>query len=217
MKTLAPITFDHGLCSNEFGEFRSWLSAKSHLGERKDVLRFFRPRQQLATLFGVFNSGIARVDRLAWEFDIFGDFACDLVVGDSEGQQYCFVEFEGATKKSIFEKKGNKATREWGRMFEHGYSQIIDWIHKLSGTSRDDLLKRFGSYEIRYETALVIGRDADLDASEKQRLAWRADNVSVNVKKVTCITYDDLLRQLSVRLTALSPSPVNPPQGKPSS
>jgi hypothetical protein len=204
MKKLEPIAFDYPLCRKQVEDFQAWLAAYDELSERDEVLPYFRARPQLAVLFGMFNPRIAWANRIAWEFDIFGDFACDLVVGEWERGEYCFVEFEDARSDSIFEKQGKKATREWGRRFDHGYSQIIDWAHKLDGrTPSADVLARFGRYEVNYETAFVIGRDRHLDDGEKQRLAWRSDKVAVNNKKVTCVTFDGLLSLFAVRLGTL--------------
>jgi hypothetical protein len=201
MKMLQPITFDYPLWRQQVEEFRDWLSSKEEMSERSDVLPFFRDRPQMAALFGTFNDRIAVADRIAWEFDIFGDFACDLAVGEWARGAYCFIEFEDARRESVFRRQGSKATREWGSRFDHGYSQIIDWVHKLDGRSPStDLLARFGRHEINFEAVLVIGRDQHLDYGEKQRLAWRNDNVAVNSKKIYCMTFDELLSQFSVRL-----------------
>jgi hypothetical protein len=205
MKKLEDITFDYTLCRRQVEEFRSWLAGKDELSERDDVLPFFRDRPQMAVLFGMFNPRIAWADRIAWEFDIFGDFACDLAVGERARGAYCFVEFEDARRDSVFQQQGAKATREWGRRFDHGYSQIIDWAHKLDGRSPSaDLLGRFGHHQINFEAVLVIGRDQHLDAGEKQGLNWRNDNVAVNTKKIFCMIFDELLSQFSVRLSALA-------------
>jgi hypothetical protein len=153
----------------------------------------------------MFNSRIGWADRFAREFNAFGDFSCDLAVGDWSRGAYCFVEFEDAREGSVFEKKGEKATREWGRRFEHGYSQIIDWMHKLAGREiSNDNLGRFGKYEITYEAVLIIGRDCYQDDAEMQRLLWRSDKVSVNQKKVLCMTFDQLLRQFETRMSVLA-------------
>lgn len=205
MKRLEEIAFDYPLCRKQVAEFRTWLASKEDLSERGDVLPFFRRRPHMAALLAMFNQRLAWADRIGWEFDIFGDFACDLAVGEWARGAYCFVEFEDAREDSVFERQGKKATREWGRRLEHGYSQIIDWVHKLGDRSASaDFLARFGRREIHYETVLVIGRDQHLDEGEKQRLAWRTDNVAVNTKKIICMTFDELLSQLSVRLSTLS-------------
>jgi hypothetical protein len=229
MKKLDAITFDYSLCCKQFEEFRDLLTSKRELSESKDVLPFFRAREHLSLLFGQFNTRISWADRIGWEFDIFGDFACDLVVGEWDRGEYCFVEFEDASPESVFEQKGKKATREWARRFDHGYSQVIDWAYKLDDRSASaDFLARFGVREIKFEAVLVIGRDGHMDAGERHRLSWRADKVSVNNKKVTCMTFDELLNQFEVRLRMLktvdvatkaapplpsTPPPASPPPG----
>jgi hypothetical protein len=114
MKKLDAIAFDYALCRRQVDEFRAWLAGKDELSERDDVLPFFRARPQMAVLFGMFNARIAWADRIAWEFDIFGDFACDLAVGESARGAYCLVEFEDARRESVFQQQGAKATRAWG-------------------------------------------------------------------------------------------------------
>jgi hypothetical protein len=205
MKKLDEIAFDYAECSKQVEEFRTLLATKDDLSEKNDIQPFFRARPQLSVLFGMFNPRIAWADRIGWEFDIFGDFASDLIVGEWDRAEYCLVEFEDARRNSIFEKAGTKVTREWGKRFDHGYSQIIDWAHKLDDRSASaDFLARFGQREIRFEAVLVIGRSGHLDAAEKQRLSWRTDKVVVNAKKVACMTFDDLLDQFMVRLRILA-------------
>jgi hypothetical protein len=226
MKNLEEIKVDYSLCRQQVEEFRLWLSGKNELSEDDDVLPFFRARPHLVTLFGMFQQGIAWANRISWEFDIFGDFACDVAVGEWEKGAYCFVEFEDARRDSVFRRQGAKATREWGRRFDHGYSQIIDWVHKLDGlVPGADILARFGRYDISFEAVLVIGRDRHLDAGEKERFEWRARKVLVNTTRVICLTFDALLDQFQTRMGALTaaaealaaaslPPPVRKPEAK---
>ncbi|MCI0460977.1 MAG: DUF4263 domain-containing protein [Gemmataceae bacterium] len=205
MKKFEPVTFDYRLCRKQVEELRALLASKDELSERGDVLPFFQDREQLAILMGMFNQRIAWADRIAWEFDIFGDFACDLAIGEKDRGAYCLVEFEDAASNSVFQRQGEKATREWGKKFDHGYSQIIDWAHKLNDLKlTNTVFARFDRHEISYELVLVIGRDKHLDGGEKQRLNWRSENVLVDSKKVICMTFDELLSQLTVRLQALA-------------
>src|SRR5262245_31084393 len=184
MMSVDSLSLDFELCCKQFDEFRRLLAEKPTLSERKDVLPFFRERRQLSALFGMFNPSISWADRIAWEFDIFGDFACDLAVGQWNEGAYCFIEFENADNNSVFQKQGTKATREWGQRFDHGYSQIIDWAYKFDGLAGSrEIETRFGMREIRYQGVLVVGRDSFLDAGEQLRLSWRAENVVVNSKK----------------------------------
>ena len=205
MKKLEPITFDLAQCRQQVEEFGEWLKSKDELSEKDDLLPFFRERPQMAILLGSFNPLIALANRIAWEFDIFGDFACDLAVGNWAKGAYRFIEFEDAKRSSIYRKQGEKATREWGTRFDHGCSQIIDWAYKLDSLSRShDILARFGVHEITYEMILVIGRDDHLDEGEKHRLKWRSNNVSVQNNKIMCMTFDNLLDELFDRLVAFS-------------
>lgn len=208
MKQFQPVAFDHPACRAQLDEFRALLAGNAELAENRDVLPFFRARPQLACLLGMFNSGIGVADRIAYEFDVFGDFACDLAVGEWNTGQYCFVEFEDATATSVFAKKGEKATREWSVRFDHGFSQIVDWCFKLQDrVGSHDMLTRFGKHTINYEAVLVIGRDHHLGAGELARLEWRTRHVTVNSKKVTCLTFDQLLSQFTTRLTWAGISP----------
>jgi len=205
MKKFDEIMFDFELCRAQFAEFRTLLEPRTDLAEAADIRPFFTARRQLAVLFGMFNPKIAWADRIAYEFDVFGDFACDLAVGEWGSGAYCFIEFEDAQQNSVFEKQGKKATREWSRRFEHGFSQIVDWCHKLDDRLRStDFLTRFGQPSINYEAVLVIGRDHHIDAGERARLEWRTSYVTVNSKKVHCMTFDQLLAQLSTRLSVLA-------------
>jgi hypothetical protein len=205
MKRFDPVCLDFPLCGQQVDELEKLLASKDELSERDDVLPFFRQREQLAVLMGMFNARISWVDQLAWEFDVFGDFACDLAVGEKDRGAYCLIEFEDARINSVFHRQGEKATREWGKRFDHGYSQAIDWAHKLDDlTGSNSVLARFDRPEISYEMVLVIGRDQHLDAGERQRLSWRSENVLVGSKKVLCMTYDGLLSQLKVRLRGLT-------------
>ena len=204
MKHFKPAKLEFLLCSQHIAAFEELLASKDELSERDDVLPFFKQNEQLAVLMGMFNPRIARVDRIAWEFDIFGDFVCDIAVGDKDRGAYCLIEFENASINSVFQTQGEKATREWGKRFGHGYSQTIDWAHKLDDLKRtSSILARFDQHEITYEMVLVVGRDKHLDAGEKQWLNWRSDNVLVGNKKVYCMTFDGLLSQLKVKLLGL--------------
>jgi hypothetical protein len=190
----------------ELNQFKQLLDVHSTgpLRERDHILPFFRSHRHLAALIGTWNPGIARPDRIAFEFDIFGDYQADLVVGDSQNHQYCFVEFEDATATSIFTKT-SRATPVWSRRFEHGFSQIIDWILWLDnqrGTTA--YTSRFGASPIQFSALLVIGRDRYLEAAPLgERLTWQSEQVVVASRKVHCVTYDRLYRGLSARLKLL--------------
>lgn len=204
MKAFEPFTLDLSAVRAELDELHELLKSPE-LSERKDILPFFRRRKHLSAFLGSYNPKVLRFDRLAFEFDIFGDFVSDLAVGDSVTQQYCFVEFEDASRESIFQRRGRKETPEWASRFERGYSQIIDWFHVLDDLERTGQFKRrFGSEHISYVAVLAIGRSAHLDDACRQRLRWRYERVVVNSRHVSCITFDELYEDLSLKLQLIT-------------
>ena len=146
-------------------------------------------------------------DRLAWEFDLFGDFACDLAIGEWFTKRYCFIEFEDADTNSIFVQQARKATREWSPRIDHATSQIIDWFYKLHDRrNSDDCEQRFGKRAIDYVGMIVIGRSNFMDAGEQLRWEWRREHVIIASRHVICLTYDELLNGLTARIEALPPA-----------
>lgn len=201
MKEFSNFKFDPKICRQELNELKVHLDQKFELTERKDVLPFFKNRQHLSAFIGSYFPYISSFDRLAYEYDIFGDFKADLAVGDSESGWYGFIEFEGASETSIFERKGNKVTPEWSNQFEHGFSQIVDWFWKLSALEYTrEFVSRFGSEFTGYEGMLIIGRSEGLDQRERDRLRWRRDRLIVNSKHIHCVTFDELHLHLDTRL-----------------
>lgn len=201
MKLFDEITFDYALFRDQLGEFRDLLEPGTDLKERAHVLPFFKAHPVLAAQLGMLNPRIGDVNRIAFEFDVFGDFACDLAVGEWESGSYCFIEFEDAEPTSIFTREGKKATRKWSERFNGGFSQIVDWCHKLQDEEMSQgFISRFGRSRIDFEAVLVIGRDRHLDDGERLRLGWRTAHVLVNSKKVHCVTFDQLYAQLENRL-----------------
>lgn len=200
MKSFDPFVFDWRLCRKEVDELRDLLNAQANLGERQHVLPFFQKRRHLSAFIGSYFPYLTNPDRLAYEYDLFGDFACDLAVGDSATGQYCLVEFEDATANSLFVRKGMKATLEWSDRFEHGFSQVLDWFWKLSDMDdTKEFESRFGP-TANYEGMLIIGRSTGLDVKERDRLKWRREKVVADSKRVYCVTYDELHQHLDSRL-----------------
>jgi hypothetical protein len=203
MTSFDSLTFRKKRAEEELIQFQQLLNIHSHtpLREREHILPFFKGHRHAAALIGSYNYNLISVDRIAFEFDIFGDYKADLVVGDSQNHQYCFVEFEDATETSIF-KTSARATPDWSPRFEHGFSQIIDWILWLDNQrSTAAYTSRFGVAPIQFVAVLVIGRDRFLERPlHRERLTWRSEQVIVASRKVNCVTYDQLSRELSRRL-----------------
>jgi hypothetical protein len=164
-------------------------------------LPFFRARNHLSAYLGSYHPGIVRYDLVAHELPLFGDFVCDLVVGDSKSKAFAFIEFEDAAPESIFVKKGAKATPEWAPRFEKGFSQLVDWFFKLHEQGPTPTFESlFGSRTVQALGLLVIGRTETLAPREVQRLWWRQEHVVVHSKQVYCKTFDQLCEDLLDRL-----------------
>lgn len=201
MKALDKFSLNLARCKKELNEFKTLLDGKAALSERDDVLPFFKSHRHLAALAGSYNPKIHRFDRIATEFNLFGDYSCDLVVGDSASHHFCFTEFEDASPGSIFTKKRGKATPEWSARFDHGFSQILDWFGVLEDQKRTALYKaRFGADVIQFVGLLVIGRRHYLDDAQYDRLRWRSEQVQVGGRQVHCITFDELYQTLALKV-----------------
>jgi hypothetical protein len=210
MKTFDRFEMRLDLCRREVLQLRDRLGSNRPLRERKDLLPFFRARPHLSAVCGVYNPTAFHCDRVAWEYDVFGDFGCDLAAGDSVTKSYTFIEFEDAGPNSLFVRHARKATREWSPRFLRGFAQLIDWFRKLDDMRKtDEFEARFGKRAIDFMGLLVVGRDQHTDAGERLRFEWWRENVLVHSRRVHCVTYDELVVNLLRHLESLSlpPSP----------
>jgi hypothetical protein len=194
MKEFLSVTFDARQCHHELLALRALLDQQAELEEQRDLKPFFASHPQLAAFLGSYSADLTRFDLLAYEYQLFGDFACDLVVGDSKRQAYGFIELEEATSTSIYHRQGKKATLEWANGFTHGFHQIIDWFWKLDDMANtDDFAARFGRRRVPYFGLLVIGRSSALASPrEQQRWEWHRRKVVVNSMPILHVTYDEL-------------------------
>jgi len=196
MKKFDSFSFNPTECRKELAKFKSLLSSKTDLSETGDLLPLFKKNKHLIALLGTFNPSVTVIDRIAYEFDLFGDFICDFAVGDSKNLAYCFIEFEDATKNSVF-GLSQRPSSEWGRRFEKGFSQIVDWALQLDQCKVLNTFKnRFGSNTIDSHSVLIVGRACYVDDAEQERLLWRRSCVTVNSQKVSCMTYDRLFQEM---------------------
>ncbi|MDB9474170.1 MAG: Shedu immune nuclease family protein [Dolichospermum sp.] len=201
MKGLDSFNLDIKKCLFELEEFENLLLNNKELKESKDILPFFKQRLHLSAFIGFYVPQIIRFNQIKHEFTFFGDFRADLAIGDSVNNTYCFIEFEDATEDSIFVEKG-RSTSDWSPRFEHGFSQIIDWFWKIDDFKNTSLARSiFGSENIEFYGILVIGRDDFLSEVDKTRLKWRLNKVLVDSRKVICITFDQLARDMRDRLS----------------
>ena len=185
MKSFDPIIPNKKLCEKELEEFRALLdNPEKELSENEDLLPLFYKSHQLISLLGTFHPGISEANLIAYEFDL-DDFICDFVVGDKRRDAFCFVEFEDAKRYSIFKKK-QRHVKEWGPRFEHGFSQLVDWIYKIYKVehSAEEFEEKFNTKIKDFMSLLVIGRDSFLSQSDQNRLQWRCRSVVVNSQQI---------------------------------
>jgi hypothetical protein len=205
MKVLQPVQWKLSKCVKELKELRKLLLGSSALSERDEILPFFKERLHLSAFVGSFHEDLLNYNLVAHEYNLFGDFMCDLVVGDSANKGYGFVEFEDAAPNSIFVKKKGKASLEWAPRFERGFSQLIDWFYKLDDMEKTaEFAGRFGAPVVKYFGLLVVGKDESLKDKEARRLNWRQDKTLVNSNKIKCVTFDQLHDLLVERAKAMS-------------
>jgi len=201
MKTFLQFDFNASQCLSEVREFKKLLAENSELGENKDILPFFKKNKHLSAFIASYVPSISQYDLLAYEYDLFGDFVADLVVGDSRSKNFLFVEFEDAKKFSVFKRTGSRSTPDWANRVEHGISQIIDWFWKLSDFRQtQEYENRFGSRKIRAHGLVVVGRNGEMSSRERERLKWRQESVLCDSKHIEITTFDDLVDDLEFRL-----------------
>lgn len=201
---LRPIAFSRHECARELQGFRKLLDQKTELSENKDILPFFKRSRHLSALIGACNPYVGSFDCLAYEYDLFGDFACDVVVGDRTKNAFTLLEFEDATSRSLF-CQGSKFTHEWSKRYEHGFSQLVDWFWSLADQRQTSAFRdRFGSNNARFTGMLVLGRSCFVKDRERRRLAWRAEKVIIDSNAITCMTFDDLYGFLQDKLTSFA-------------
>lgn len=203
MKRLTAHAFNSTQCRTEWNSYSALLASQSSLSERKDVLPFFKSNHNLSVLICSYFPRISKPDVFAHEFQIYGDFIADLILGDSSRHHYLLVEFENGSSDSIFTTKGKKATPDWAPRFEGAYSQLVDWLWKLEDMrSTADFASTFGDRRATFEGLIVIGKGMTLDAQERDRLKWRMDKTTVDSNKVSCVSFDDLKEDLDWCLTS---------------
>jgi hypothetical protein len=204
VKDFKTIAYEPAAVRRELRELARLLSRPS-LSERKDLLPFFRKREQLSAFMGTYALNIGPATHLAYEFPFLGDFAADIIVGNRDQGEYLVIELEDGAPNSVFTKVKGKKTKEWSKRFDHGYSQLIDWFSCLDDYRQTGkFIDEFGHGYVTFYGLLIIGRNAGMTDGDRRRLKWRTKNVVVNSQPITCITFDDLNDALQRRLALYS-------------
>lgn len=201
-KFFNDISFDYKTFKRELLEYDVFLKSKKDLNELVDVQPFFKSRPTLSSQIASTIASVSIPNKIAFEYNIFGDFACDLAVGNTDNNTYCFIEFEDAKKNSLF-KEEVKYKPSYGQRLEHGCSQIIDWFCKIEAQSTREIQDRFDANEIDYYGVLIIGRNVYLDTTLRHRLSWRSKNIEILTKKINILTFDDLFEILKIKLDTI--------------
>lgn len=200
MAFLGEVRLDARTLLREVDEFHEFLRNKPR-GERKHFLPFFTKHPQICTYLGFFNIGVRSPTHIATEFSLWGDFTCDLVAGSIRDKAFVCVEFEDAAENSLFRPQAGRKNSHWGTRAEHGVSQVIDWLFRISREDGSDQLQRdFGARHLRLIGLVVVGRNADVNEYDRVRLEWRSHNSIVGGANIWIVTYDDLLEWLNGRL-----------------
>src|SRR5437667_11680770 len=127
---LETIVFEPARFQRELRAFDELLKSKIDLSERKDIQPFFKKNKHLTAYMGTFALNIAVATEICFEYEFFGDFKADILLGSKPEKEFCVVEFEDGKHDTIFKKQKNRKNPEWSARFEHAFSQITDWFYK---------------------------------------------------------------------------------------
>jgi hypothetical protein len=190
-------------CVVQLESLERLLQTNEVLEERRDIIPFFRANPDLTLLIGFLIAGL-NPELFAEEYELFGDFVCDLAIGDSRSKRYLFIEIEDARSESLFVPRKGKTTPEWSPRLERGFSQVVDWLWRLDDAeASDDYQHRFGTRHAEIHGMILIGRDQRLEERELRRLAWRQFHTIVQSKKIAIVTFERLLQDLKYWLAYL--------------
>ena len=110
MSDFTSVSIDLSTVSEEIHEFQELLDANTSLQEQDDLLPFFRARPQLTAWLGTVNPDLVRPDSVAYEYEIFGRYQADILVGDTTQGRFTLVELEDASTDSVFKNRERTST-----------------------------------------------------------------------------------------------------------
>ena len=190
---LETIAFEPAEFLQELQAFDVLLKSKADLLEMDDIRPFFKNSKHLTAYLGTFALNIGVATEICFDYEFFGDFKADILVGSKQEKEFCVVEFEDGKQDTIFKKQKRRKNPEWSARFEHAFSQIVDWFYNLEDfKNTQGFSATFGPGHTSFTGLMVMGRSASLDDIKRSRLRWRTDTVSIGKHKVICITFDEL-------------------------
>jgi hypothetical protein len=187
----------------EIEEFRRFLATNPR-GERSHFLPFFAGHLPLCAYLGTLNDRVRVATHVGTEVSLWGDFSCDVVAGNPQDRAFVFIEFEDASQNSLFRRQAGRRNSHWGSRVEHGISQVIDWLFRITSEGPSASMERdFGTRHITPMGLVVAGRSEEVTPYDRERLDWRSRHSIVGGAKLAIVTYDDLLAWLDGRATLL--------------
>src|SRR5947209_463535 len=107
---LETIVFEPAKFQQELQAFDELLKSKADLSERKDIQPFFKKSKHLTAYMGTFALNIAVATEICFEYEFFGDFKADILLGSRQEKEFCVVEFEDGKQDTIFESRRTERT-----------------------------------------------------------------------------------------------------------
>jgi hypothetical protein len=84
---LESIQFDASKLEEELKAFE-FLLTKPNLREQKHVLPFFKKHKHLTSYMGTFAPNIGPATHLCFEYEFFGDFRADILLGNLQAKEF---------------------------------------------------------------------------------------------------------------------------------
>src|SRR5439155_26649345 len=91
---LETIVFEPAKFQQELQAFDALLKSKADLSELRDIQPFFKKSKHLTAYMGTFALNIAVATEICFEYEFFGDFKADILLGSRQEREFCVVEFE---------------------------------------------------------------------------------------------------------------------------
>lgn len=112
------------------------------------------------------------------------------------------VEFEDASRASLFRAGRGRRVSHWESRVEAGVSQVSDWLFRLDSARNSHELERdCGGRQVRPLGLVLAGRRSEVSPYDRVRLHWRSEHTVIGGSKLIILTYDDLLEWLDGRLS----------------
>ena len=117
MKKFDTHSLNSTLYEKELTDFKNLLDSKPELSEKHDILPFFKERPNLSSQIATLHTHINKTDKLAYEFDLFGDFSADIAVGDTHSIPSVLLNLKMRERKVYSLKKAENTNtsflRDW--------------------------------------------------------------------------------------------------------